>query len=219
MNFNAFGIKVTMTAALVAGTMAIASMPAQAASLIADKKFSFYGSATLLSETATNTTLDFMPSYSNPNIDGQASVAKVSEIGTYNQQFTLSDIPLLKTVTGWSLATGTSLNWIKADAGLPFQYTLTKFNLAKTFDTDGVLNGFTASMGGFFTESGSNFASINGFFSSQPELVIEGDSFSASLRAAKTPTGDPSIPTPALLPGLIGLGASIVRKKRQAIAA
>jgi hypothetical protein len=214
MNFYTFGIKATMTAAFVAGTMAIAQMPAQAA--IAGKKFSFYGSAALLSETATNTTLDFTPSYSNPNIDGQASVADVSEVGAYNQQFMLSDIPLLKTVTGWSLATGTSLNWIKADAGLPFQYTLTKFNLAKTFDTDGVLSGFTASMGGFFTESGNNFASINGFFSSQPELVIEGDSFSASLRAAKTPTGDTSIPTPALLPGLIGLGMTAMRKKRQA---
>jgi hypothetical protein len=208
MNFYTFGIKATMTAAVVAGTMAIAQMPAQAAS-IAGKTFSFYGSASLLSEKDATTKLDFLPSYYAPSNAGQAAVAFSSEVGEYQQQFILKDIPLLKTVTGWSLATP-SLNWI-ADVGLPFQYTLTAFNLTKT------TNGFEAMIDGIF--SPDNLGTVDGYFSSQKKLAtLRGTSFSADLTATTLPVGSTPVPTPALLPGLLGLGASIVRKKRQAIA-
>ncbi|NJM47020.1 MAG: PTPA-CTERM sorting domain-containing protein [Alkalinema sp. RU_4_3] len=194
----------TVVGIAIVGAMTLAALPAEAAS-IAGKTFSFYGSAKLLSDTAATTTLDFLPSYSNPNADGQASVAQVSEIGSYNQQFTLSDIPLAKTATGWSL-TGGALNWIKADAGLGFQYTLTAFDLTKT------LTGFEAMVDGIFTNTSPNevINTVDGFFSSQKKLAsLKGTSFSADLTAGTT-----SVPTPALLPGLIGLGLSVARKRK-----
>jgi hypothetical protein len=231
MNFNAFGLKVTLTVALVAGMTAIAQMPAQASSLIAGKTFSFHGTAHLVENADNTATLDFLPNLDVTDTakNGQASVAYLpssppvplgtinpNQIGTYAQKFLLKDIPLLKTATGWSLA-GSSLNWIN-DASLT-QYTLTKFNLAKTLNAAGDLNGFSAAMGGFFTEGSSNFASVKGFFSSQPDLLIEGDSFSASLKVAAAPTGDTPIPTPALLPGLVGLGAAAWRKRQSKLVA
>jgi hypothetical protein len=210
MNFNAFGLKVTLTVALVAGMTAIGSMPAQAASLIAGKTFSFYGSASLLSETDATTKLDFLPSYYAPSNDGQAAVAFSSEVGDYEQQFILKDIPLLKTVTGWSLATP-SLNWI-ADSGLPFQYTLTAFNLSKTS------NGFEAMIDGIF--SPDNLGTVDGYFSSQKKLAtLRGTSFSADLTATTSPVGTTPVPTPALLPGLVGLGAAAWRKRQSKLVA
>jgi hypothetical protein len=207
MNFQSFGVMIGMKMAIVTvlggGLSAIASMPAQASS-IAGKTFAFHGSASLLSETDATTVLDFLPSYYAPTNDGQASVAFSSEIGAYQQQFMLKDIPLVKTLTGWSL-TGGNLAWI-TDPGL-VTYTLTAFNLSKT------VTGFEAMIDGIF--SPENLGTVDGYFSSQKKLAtIKGTSFSADFMAMDKAIDQIAVPTPALLPGLIGLGATIVRKRR-----
>jgi hypothetical protein len=209
MNFNAFGIKATMTAAVLAGVMAIGQMPAQAAS-IAGKTFSFYGSARLLSETDATTTLDFIPSYYAPNNDGQAEVSYASAqqgLGAYSQMFQIKDIPLAKTLTGWSL-TGGPLTWIDISQNLGFGYILNAFNMTKTAN-----NSFEAMIDGLFTPE--NLGTIDGSFSSQKRLAtLIGTSFSAEMTAANGPVGSTPVPTPALLPGLLGLGATAWRKRQ-----
>jgi hypothetical protein len=209
MNFNAFGIKVTMTAALVAGVTAIGSMPAQAA-IIAGDTFSFSGSAKLLDEMAATTTLDFF----SARADEEGIVAEASDVGVDGDRFALQDIPLMRnSSTTWSLSGG-PLTWINA-SGL-VTYTLQSFELIKMFDASPVpkVTGFAAVIDGFF--SPDNLSTVDGYFSSQPNLAkringkLKGDSFSASLTAGETVP----VPTPALLPGLIGLGATAWRKRQ-----
>jgi hypothetical protein len=213
MNFNAFGLKATMTAAVVAGTMAIGSMPAQAA-IVSGETFSFSGSAKLLDEVTETTMLDFFSTL--PNQEG--IVVDASDVGDDGQRFALQDILLKKTsATTWSFI-GAPLTWIN-EPGL-FKYTLQSFELTKIFDSSPIpkVTGFTAVIDGFF--SPGNLGTVDGYFSSQPNLAkringkLKGDSFSASLTAGETVP----VPTPALLPGLIGLGATAMRKKRQATA-
>jgi hypothetical protein len=211
MTFQSFGIRVTVTAALVAVATTIAQLPAQAAS-IAGKTFSFHGTASLLSETDTTTTLDFLPSFWRPNNDGQASLSyAASEQGVeewiYARQFQIKDIPLVKTATGWSL-TGGPLTWIDVNQGLGFGYVLNAFNMTKTAN-----NSFEAMIDGIFTPE--NLGTVDGSFSSQKRLAtLIGTSFSAEMTAAGGP--GTSVPTPALLPGILGLGATIARKRRVA---
>jgi hypothetical protein len=211
MTFQSFGIRVTITAALVAVATTIAQMPAQAAS-IAGKTFSFYGSARLLSETDATTTLDFIPSYYLPNNDGQVAVSYSSSqqgLGAYQQQFQIKDVPLIKTMAGWSL-TGGPLTWIDVNQGLGFGYVLNAFNMTKTAN-----NSFEAMIDGMFTPE--NLGTIDGSFSSQKRLAtLIGTSFSAEMTAADGP--GTNVPTPALLPGILGLGATIARKRRLAAA-
>jgi hypothetical protein len=205
-----------MTAALVAGTMAIASMPAQAASLIAGKNFSMEGSATLKEVVADQWVLDFLPDQFAGSGDGRARVGSTSKIAQspMGKEFYLKDLNLTKSASNWSFVG--SLPWFSVNN---VSFTLEKFVMTTTS-----LGGYQALIEGFFQEDsafmGDKIPTVSGYFGSSPELLsaefpefeLDGTTFQANMKTAR-------VPTPALLPGLIGLGASIVRKKRQAIAA
>ncbi len=202
MNFNAFALKMTMTAALVAGMTVVGSMPAQAA-IMTGQKIAFTGDAKLLDETAMNTILDFLPNDAGGS-KGRARAGVTSNIAP-RTEFDIQDIKLKQTsATSWifdGYVDANVTNWFTLGG---VQYSLTAFNLTKVTGT----NDFLASIQGLFD---AGLPTQKGSFSSQEDLSLDGTTFSAQLRA-----GDATIPTPALLPGLIGLGASIVRKKRQA---
>jgi hypothetical protein len=205
MNFNAFGIKATMTAAVVAGVMTIGSMSAQAA-LVTGDLVSFTGDVRLVSPTntlltAADTTalLDFLPNATGSS-DGQARMGVTSSLAP-TAQFQIKDLTLTKVGAFWQYINPLGFDWFSAGGST---YKLTSFKLDAFYD---------AAIEGVFTPD--NLPSVDGLFTSQPRMAtLRGTVFSSDFEVGK---GQP-IPTPALLPGLIGLGATIVRKKRQAIA-
>jgi hypothetical protein len=208
MNFNAFGIKATMTAALVAGTMAIGSMPAQAA-IMTGQSITFTGDARLLDLGTSTVTLDFLtvpvtPADTTATPGGQARAGVSSDIAP-TAQFPIQDL-LLNLVTGttnnWKYENAAGLSWFTLSGTT---YNLTKFDLIKTAS-----NGFEAVIDGWF--SPESLTTDYGAFSSQRRMAtFNGTTFSAELTAGEART---SIPTPALLQGLIGLGATAWRKRQ-----
>jgi hypothetical protein len=220
MNFQSFGVTFGMKVAIVAivgsGLSAIAPMSsAQAAAITAGQTITFNGDARLLNENDAIATLDFLPNYSS-SPDGQARAGSTSDIGA-NSQFQIQDLNLTKIATGWQYLNAAGLDWFNL-AGVT--YKLTSFDLWKTAS-----GGFEAAIDGMF--SPGNLVTDNGAFSSQKRFAtFKGTTFSAELTAGSGRSGGVDdgtltpVPTPALLPGLIGLGATIVRKRRtSAIAA
>jgi hypothetical protein len=206
MNFNAFGLKVTLTVALVAGMSAIGSMPAQAASIIANnQRITFTGEARVLDENAADTILDFSPATA-ADFSGTATTGSTTSIvpGT---PFSIQNIKLHKSGNTWAFAgyAGSTVNrWFDLDG---IKYDLTVFNLIK----DVANNNFSATIQGLFD---GGLTTKRGSFSSQEDLFIDGTTFSAQVVATST-----TIPTPALLPGLVGLGAAAWRKRQSKLVA
>jgi hypothetical protein len=202
MNFNDFGLKATMTAAVVAGTMAIGLMPAQAA-LVAGDLVSFTGDVRLVSPTntlltAADTTalLDFLPNDTG-SPEGRARMGATSSLAT-NDQFQIKDLTLTKVGAFWQYINPLGFDWFSAGG---VTYKLTSFKLDAFYD---------AAIEGVFTPD--NLPSVDGLFTSQPRMAtLRGTVFSSDFEVGK----GPQIPTPALLPGLIGLGMTAMRKKRQ----
>jgi hypothetical protein len=205
MNFQSFGvilgIKVAIVAIVGSGLSAIAPMSAQAAAITAGQTITFNGDAQLRNADVaigSIATLDFLPNDSG-SLDGRARAGDTSDIGA-NNQFQIQDLTLTKVATGWQYFNATGLDWFNL-AGVT--YKLTSFDLWQTAS-----GGFEAAIDGMF--SPDNLVTDNGAFSSQKRFAsLKGTTFSAELTA-----GDVAVPTPALLPGLIGLGATIVRKRR-----
>jgi hypothetical protein len=212
MNFNVFGIKATMTAAMVAGVMTIASMPAQAAS-IGGKNFSMEGSA-ILKNSGGNWLLDFLPDQYAASGDGRARVGSTSEIAEVplGTEFYIKDLSLTQAGSNWSFVG--NLPWFNVN-GVAF--TLEKFVMTSTS-----LGGYQASLEGVFQTANERFATDYGYFGSSKRLSstfgLNGTTFQADLTAGTVPVGSTPVPTPALLPGLLGLGLTAMRKKRDAIA-
>ncbi|GAB4462251.1 MAG: hypothetical protein OHK0037_12850 [Elainellaceae cyanobacterium] len=77
------------------------------------------------------------------------------------------------------------------------QFTLTEFIFNSA-------NGNTDSLKGFFTTSSGTFQAI-GRFTSQTDFTNP-STYSLSLKV---------VPTPALLPGLVGMGLAALRKRRE----
>jgi hypothetical protein len=212
MNFQSFGVTVGMKVAIVAivgsGLSAIAPMSsAQAAAITAGQTITFNGDARLLNENDAIATLDFLPNYSS-SPDGQARAGATSDVGA-NSQFQIQDLNLTKIATGWQYLNAAGMDWFNL-AGVT--YKLTSFDLWKTAS-----GGFEAAIDGWF--SPDNLTTDDGAFSSQKRFAsLKGTTFSADLIAGGATGVDDGtltpVPTPALLPGLIGLGATIVRKRR-----
>jgi hypothetical protein len=213
MNFNAFGIKVTMAAALVAGVTVIGSMSAQAA-IITGQSITFTGDARLLDLSTPTITLDFLTvpvtaADTTATPGGQARAGVSSDIAP-TSQFPIQDL-VLGLVTGttnnWKYENSTGLSWFTLSGTT---YNLTKFDLFKTAS-----NGFEAVIDGWF--SPESLTTDYGSLSSQRRMAtFDGTTFSAELTAGGARN---SVPTPALLPGLVGLGAAAWRKRQSKLVA
>lgn len=192
-------------AAIACSAVLVLDNPAQAASLT-DQTLSFGGSARLETANAATSLLNFS-SFEDTTF-GTATIASASAavFGAAGTPFTVGDLILTKTgATTWELTSGPVINWLAGlDDGIGF--TLQQFVLERVSVTVGPTSIplFVASISGLFTPSGLEG---NGALTSQGSLVFgEGSSFSAEITA---------VPTPALLPGLLGLGAMALRKREQ----
>jgi hypothetical protein len=226
MNFNNFGIKVTVTAALVAGMTAIASMPAQAA-IVGGSTLSVTGNAKLVDANVAiggNSTLDFLqggPTLTSLLFQENTStdsfgVAGLSGIGSgsVGSYVDTKDLVLKKTAADhWELQ-GPVADFIRRGTGANgYAYNLDSFILEKVTLLNNVFY-LASSTGSFFDYTDGTSINAGGPFSSQTnKFVLSGTSISGDI------TADNAVPTPALLPGLIGLGMTAMRKKREAIAA
>jgi hypothetical protein len=220
INFNAFGIKVTMTAALVAGVTAIGSMSAQAA-IVGGSTLSVTGNAKLVNANVAvggNSTLDFLAAFPGSLTDilfqentstgsfaspGVADIAGAGYVDT-------KDLTLKKTMADhWELQ-GPVADFIRRGTGASgYAYNLDSFILEKVTMLGNVFY-LASSTGSFFDYTDGASINAGGPFSSQTsKFVLSGTSISGDI------TADNTVPTPALLPGLIGLGMTAMRKKRQ----
>jgi hypothetical protein len=132
--------------------------------------------------------------------------ASADVFGTAGTSFSIGDLALTKTnATTWELTTGPANNWLTGLAD-GVEFTLEQFVLEQVSVSVGPANIplYVAFISGFFTPSGLGGS---GALTAQGGLVLEsGSSFSSDITA---------VPTPALLPGLIGLGALALRKQKQ----
>lgn len=194
-----------LSAVAVCSAVVVAA-PAQAAS-IAGQTLSFTGSVRLETPGAATSLLNFS-SYGDTSF-GTATVADAADdvFGLGGEAFSVGDLTLTNTsATTWELTTGSVDSWL---SGLPngLGFILEQFVLQNVTVTAGptTIPLYVAFISGFFTPSGLGG---DGSLTSQGSLVLgSGSSFSADITA---------VPTPALLPGLIGLGVAALRKREQA---
>ncbi len=226
MNLKSISFGAAVAIAVVSSAT-LASAPAQAFDLYS-KTLSFGGKAALYKTTAAADpsnyfTLDF---FAQPGGTGTPLVSQTPTgvatlqgsdhiFGSEDQKINLLDLTLSKSGSVYSLVGGTVVDFI---TGLNnnIKFTLTGFNLAKNT----MNGGFAAGIEGFFTAP-PKFANVpiypSNNFTSQTSLTHvtfksgildttkNGSTYSADLT---------SIPTPALLPGLIGMGVAAWRKRK-----
>jgi hypothetical protein len=198
MNTRALGLG--LGAAAVFSAVAALEAPVQAAT-IEGKTLSFAGAAQLIDTSVGGiATLDFAESpdgFGTPSGTASNVSTGTTAFGTFFSTFSINNLQLEKTsATTWSLSGGPVV-WLSGLAdGIGF--TLDAFDL-----TQNASNSFEAIISGFFTPS--NLAGDGGL-TAQGGLTLDGTSFSADITA---------IPTPALLPGLLGLGVAALRKRKQ----
>jgi len=214
MNLKSISFGAAVATAVVSSAT-LASAPAQAFDLYS-KTLKFNGTAALYKTTITtddpkNFTLDFFkpPSGSGaPNGTGTIESYDKGDqavFGKTGTKITLLDVILHQdNASSWSLLGGPVVDFI---TGLNnnITFTLTAFNLTRQKDTN-----FSAGIDGFFTAPPK--------FSNVP--IIENTNFTVFGKTLMKPQGSlygaelTSIPTPALLPGLIGMGLAAWRKRK-----
>ncbi|MBD2101115.1 PTPA-CTERM sorting domain-containing protein [Leptolyngbya sp. FACHB-261] len=210
MSLKTIGLKATLAAALVTGA-SMATAPAQAASLgpktqiLGNSVLSFAGTYSLTNASGATrdlsgtTTLKFNTiNIFDGGTEGGSTGSFTSLTGSaIFKTLTLENGSITSPVT--SFISGLTLN------GKALSFDLTDFALRKTTVTNplgGNVDGFIAGIEGNFIRNGG-------------ELFGEG-AYTSQFRSNGSFSGDiTAVPAPALLPGLVGLGLGIVRKRKQ----
>jgi len=229
MNFKSIGLAGVAAATLMtAATLTIA--PANAANL-AGSYLTFAGDGKF--DIPTNR-LNFYPfsggNFSIPGISGTSSssnfgFAKIGDTskGVFDyrggEKFRIKDLDFTAVTPGtsWKLASSSVGNFLKFKGGVTFD--LLTFNLNKVVSRDGngkpILSGngtpiifIVGDYTGTFADAAKNpILGLDGTFSSQFSRFTsgKGTTYSSDITA---------IPTPALLPSLLGLGVAAIRKRK-----
>jgi hypothetical protein len=187
MNLKSMMTGAAIAATVVGGSVAL-SAPAEAAAL------DFGGAAKF---DTTSGLLDFLPPAGGGTGTGSFSVVSDLIFGSAPSTFAIQDITLTSTgANQWSYLGGPLPSFISGLLGGE-SYTLNSF----------VLNTSTrkADFSGLFTKL--NEIGIGEFSSQSANFLAGGASFSSTITS--TP-----VPTPALLPGLVGLGVAALRKRK-----
>ena len=158
--------------------------PAQASTL------NFAGSNKLTDLTTTTAILEF--SGVNTTLFTDAIFGGPTDFADPVRSLTLTTLNLTKDSSGYSLV-GSPVSWVSGLLG-GRTLSLTGFNLS---------NEGAGSFAGFYTPDVDGPA--NAVYTTQGGFTSQGASFSATVTA---------VPTPALLPGLIALGAGVLRKRK-----
>jgi hypothetical protein len=195
MNLKKLAVGAAIAASVVGGSIAV-SAPAEANSL------RFAGTARLENSgvgIGGTSQLNFFD-YANTS-SGTGTIFPVTHpaFGTPPNPVTLKDLTLTKTsATSWVLSTPTLANFITG-LGASGNFNLTSFTLNFLSPST-----YRAGYTGFF----SNFSQaigVGGFTTQAPDFTgNDGDTFSTSV----------TIPTPALLPALLGMGVAALRKRK-----
>jgi len=214
MNLKSISFGAAVATAVVSSAT-LASAPAQAFDLYS-KTLSFSGRASLYQTTTTtddpkNFILDFFSPGESGTPGGTGTISSNDSgdqavFGPDGKKITLLDVILHKDSNdSWSLLGGPVVDFI---TGLNnnIKFTLTAFNLTRQKDTN-----FSAGIDGFFTAPPK--------FSNVP--IVQDNNFTVFGRKLMSQkTGSlygaelTSIPTPALLPGLVGMGLAAWRKRK-----
>jgi hypothetical protein len=204
MNFKAFGYQAAVATVAVAG-VAMATSPAQA--------FSFGDELNLAGEsrlevTGSTATLNFddniffgLVNYTNNVGKAVVGASSAAAFGP-GSAVTVKDLTLQQVGSNWVLASPVT-NFLSLTNGI--KYSLNSFALKQV--SGGSVPSFEANFSGVFTP----FAVGNGLFTTQgkftfnPPTSLNGSTYSASINV---------IPTPAMLPGVIGMGLAALRKRK-----
>lgn len=204
MNFQQFGCKACVAVAIVAGTFSTVT-PAQAFSIGDTLQFSSNLVIDYDLDGNSPDTLNFGNNNFDPTgvtSDSLGSIRVVLGTGAFapytRQEGTIKDLSLLP-------ATSTPVTDFLKIGDLSFQLNSFIYSMQPSFPFDSFAKGVT---GVFSNSLGEVLA--QGLLTSQitGNSLIGESSYSGTLTVT-------AIPTPALLPGLIGLGVAAMRKRKQ----
>ncbi len=150
-------------------------------------------------------TLNFDP-FDNVNA-GLAETGNNSPVAP-DEVFSIEDIKLVKTADReWSLSPTEVPSFLSNFATTTnLQYRLTQFDLRQAID-----DSFSADLAGWLND-GNGEVFYTGAFSSQPALLSSiGTTFSGNLDREDVA----SVPTPAMLPGLLTVTLGMLRKRKE----
>jgi len=206
MNFKTFGVGITAAFAVATGT-ALATAPAHAASIISSGGFIINGNTSITNPNSGSPILNF----SNFNI---------TPTTPYGGLAGLTGTPVVKPLqlTGGPVDPSVYANEAKTDfiTGLLLNGDPLSFDLDASFvNFFGTLTGannFT--LAGPVTGTFKTGNTVVGFGALSAVNLNGGDISSIALVAQAPP-----IPTPALLPGLIAMGAGVLRKRKAEVEA
>ncbi len=210
MKFKSISFGAAIAASVVVGSIATAT-PSYAATVRAGDRLNFGGGATLVDATTPTTFLNFFIDTPIPGVGTVRTNEAARNTGPSssvfdNPVFGIRNLSLLKTDTNsWTLKGGPVTDWLSKVSLLPApvsNFTLTSFNLLRQVTSEGDV--FRASYGGFFTPPTTGTPGV-GSLTSQGTLEFSGSSYSSTVTA---------VPTPALLPGVIGMGIAAFRKRK-----
>jgi MYXO-CTERM domain-containing protein len=207
MNFKRIGLNVAMAATVAAGA-AMTAEPVQAGGLKGYDLYSvtlnFRGNASF---NETSAFLDFE--------DEEAKIAKVTNprqrdidaFGSAGKKFSIADLqltPIAGTTDTWTLSAPKDNFLTGLENGISFR--LDTFSLIRE-KVEGGLRFYNASLTGtFFSSRFSDGVETKAGNIFQTQIGIDGDG--NYVGAVST------IPTPGLLPGLLGLGAAALRRRK-----
>jgi hypothetical protein len=210
MNLAKLGFQATLFTGLAVGLTAVITPEANAFSIgddlniFGDARFEITGDSGLLNfDDNVGTGINYATATGKGEVGSSASPVFVPGSTVF-----LKDLSLTNTgVDQWSLV-GDVDDFLSFDS-TSIKYSLTSFVLAKVFD--GIIPVWVANFDGFFTD-GATFSGV-GVFSTQGNFVAtsqfpRGTTYSGTVVA---------VPTPALLPGLLGLGVAALRRKNDTV--
>jgi hypothetical protein len=187
MDMKKLAVGAAIAASVVGGSVSMTA-PAEAAT------FGFSGSARLeRNSPAGFSTLNFR------QVPGGYLTPTGTAVDEDFNQFTINDILLNGTASPWTLVAPTSSFFSGATVPNGGSFTLTSFNLTELANSL-----FRADIVGNF----ANGALGTGTLTTQdPLFLTSGATYSVTLNYA-------AVPTPALLPALLGMGAAALRKRK-----
>ena len=207
ITYNKVGATAAVATAMLASSMLVAE---PAAALSIGNILNFTTADPISSDLATltdNGDSTFTFNLGAININSGTSPV----FGSPNDPLTFASLTLTKTssidnTSVFDLSGTTPFTWITAGLEGGRVYNLNSFTLTTTSIPKTTLETFTAEFSGFFDPPGASLPALGGL-GGAGQLSGSGGAVSAGAIEV--------VPTPAVLPGLIGMGAAVFRKKKQ----
>ena len=201
-----------LSLAAVASTTALSGAPAQALSL--NGQLSFGGSVRVTSSDQNDFLYDFLNgNSSDPGTAGNLNLDKITSTGSFadvtGNPARIKDLATNVNESGFLAPQVTSfISGIQLDSGKILSFTLDSVSAEAVVIGSSSNRSFNlADLSGFFTDGSGKqvgLGSLSAQFKSSDGTGFS--TFSGRLEASE-------VPTPALLPGLVGIGVAALRKR------